>query len=142
MINIEQFRIGNYLLVDNQLRKICSLNSNGNGEEKLIGFEIADDVEYENPSSIRLKNVKITDQLLIDLGFSYHSHFKLWQHQRPDRTYSIELDNDYFPLDFSHQPIVQHMTYLHQLQNLFFIIQGEELAFDKNRVSSDNNIHL
>lgn len=134
MINIEQFRIGNYLLVDNILRKICSLNSYGKGEEKLIGFEIDNDVEFEHPQSGRLVNAKITDQLLTDLGFTFNAHFRLWQHQRPERTYSIELDNDYFPLDFAHQPIVQHLIYLHQLQNLFFSIQGEELAFTSPQV--------
>ncbi len=116
-------------MVDDKLRKICSLNHYANGEEKLIGFEIDNDVEFEHPSSGRLDNVKINDQLLISLGFTFHPHFKLWQHKRPDRTYSIELDNDYFPLDFAHQPIVQHMKHLHDLQNLFFSIQGEELAF-------------
>lgn len=129
MINIEQFRIGNYVNVDNVLRKICSLNNNGNQEEKLIGFEINNDVQFESAASDRLENVKITDQLLEQLGFTFHAHFKLWQHPRPKRTYSIELDYDYFPLDFSHQPIVRNMAYLHQLQNLFYSIQGEELVF-------------
>lgn len=133
MINIEQFRIGNYVLVDNILRKICSLNNYGNKEEKLIGFVIGDDVEFESAASDRLESAKITDQLLVGLGFTFHTYFKVWQHYRPERTYSIELDNDYFPLDFARQPIVQHMTHLHQLQNLFFSIQGEELAFQQQQ---------
>ncbi|QEC43154.1 hypothetical protein [Pseudobacter ginsenosidimutans] len=135
MINIEQFRIGNYVLVDSKLRKICSLNNNGNEEEKLIGFEQDGDVQFESAASDRLENVKITDQLLVLLGFTFHPHFRLWQHQRPEKTYSIELDNDYFPLDFAHHPIVQHMLHLHQLQNLFFSIQGTELAFQQKHQS-------
>ena len=130
MINIEQFRIGNYVLVDNILRKICYLNNYGNKNVKLIGFEVDDDYEFESARSGRLDSVKITDQLLIKLGFTFHTHFRLWQRPRPERTYSIELDNNYFPLDFSHRPIVQHMVHLHELQNLFYSIQGEELAFN------------
>ena len=129
MIDIEQFRMGNFVLVDNKLRKICSLNINGKEKEKLIGFEMDGDVQFENAASDRLENVKITDQLLVLLGFTFHPYFRLWQHHRPEKTYSIELDNDYFPLDFAHHPIVQHMLHLHQLQNLFYSIQGAELAF-------------
>lgn len=133
MINIEQFRIGNYVLADRILRKICYLNNYGDKGEQLIGFEIDDHVEYEDAGSARLESVSLTDQLLVNLGFTFHPHFKVWQHSRPERTYSIELDNDYFPLDFSHQPIVQHMKQLHQLQNLFFTIQGQELTFQQQQ---------
>lgn len=131
MINIEQFRIGNYVLVDKKLCTVCSLNNNGRTEEHLVGFELDGEVAFESASSDRLESVRITNQLLTGMGFTFHPHFKVWQHPRPERTYSIELDNDYFPLDFSRQPIVQHMTHLHQLQNLFFSIQGEELAFQQ-----------
>ena len=131
MVLIEEFRIGNYLLVDNKLRRVCCLeNRERNTEDKLIGFENDDNgCEFEIAKSERFERVKINDQILLNLGFSFHTYFKLWQRKRPERTYSIELDADYFPLDFSHQPIVKNMLYLHQLQNLFFIIQGEELSF-------------
>lgn len=133
MINIEQFRIGNYVLVDNILRKIYYLNNYGHKEVKLIGFEIDDDFDFESAASDRLESVRITDQLLVGLGFTFHPYLKVWQLPRPERTYSIELDIDYFPLDFSRRPIVQQMTHLHQLQNLFFSIQGKELAFQQQQ---------
>ncbi len=141
MIIIEEFRIGNYILADNVLCKICCLkNDHESMRGKLVGFENNNVCEYESAASERLECVKITDQLLLDLGFSFHSYFKVWQCKRPERSYSIELDNDYFPLDFSHQPIVRNMLYLHQLQNLFFIIQGEELRFSQHSQSASNGL--
>lgn len=107
----------------------------------MIGFEIDDNFEFESARSARLKSVMITDQLLISLGFTFHPYYKIWEHPRSDKAYSIELDNDYFPLDFSGKPIVQNMTHLHHLQNLFYSIQGEELAFnDTTRKNEDVSI--
>ena len=129
MITLEELRIGNYISVDSTVRKICSLKNDDNLQGKWIGFENNNDCEYESASSERLDGVKITNELLQKMGFNFDSHFKLWKHTRPDKTYSIELDNDYFPLDFSHHPIVRNLTCIHQLQNLFFSIQGQELEF-------------
>lgn len=130
MINNKELRIGNYVFVDNILRKICCIkNDDDLVRARCVGFEHNNDCEYETSDSERVQAVPISDQLLKDLGFTYHHYFKLWQHTRPDKSYTIELDREYSALDFSHHPIVRDMRYLHQLQNLFFCIQGEELLF-------------
>lgn len=128
MINILEFRIGNYVLVDNIARKVSVINNNPNlVQTPSIGYKVDEKLEQEATSSSRLAAVPITDQLLTDFGFTFQPHFKLWQHTRPESSYSIELDKDYSALDFAHRPIVKNMQYLHNLQNLFFTVQGNEL---------------
>lgn len=87
MIHIEQFRIGNFVLVDNIPRTIRYLNNYGNKNVKLIGFETDGDYEFESARSDRLESVRITDQLLIELGFTFHPYLKLWQRPRPEKPF-------------------------------------------------------
>ena len=133
MINILEFRIGNYVLVDNIARKICVINNHPQpAQASSIGYQVEEGLEHEVVSSSRVTAVPITDELLTNFGFTFQPHFKLWRHTRPVRSYSIELDKDYSALDFAHRPIVKNMQHLHSLQNLFFTVQGEELLADRS----------
>src|SRR5689334_395227 len=128
MINIEQIRIGNYIFVDNIIRKIGCFKTEGTLLQKqFVGFRQENQYCYEDCNSEILQFIPLTEQLLNDFGFSYHSYFHLWQRSRPSRSYSIELDNDFAALDFMHRPIVQKLQYVHTMQNLFYFIQGIEL---------------
>ena len=130
MINNRELRIGNYIFVDDIRRKICCIKNDDDAvQSPCIGFEQNSDCEYEIADSERVRAIPISDELLKDLGFVFHDYFKLWQRKKPRKAYTIELDSEYSALDFSHRPIVKDMIYLHQLQNLFFSIQGEELLF-------------
>jgi len=130
MINNRELRIGNYIFVDDIRRKICCIkNDDDTLQSPCIGFEQNSDCEYEIVDSDRVRAIPISDELLRDLGFVFHDYFKLWQRKQPKKAYTIELDSEYSALDFSHRPIVRDMEYLHQLQNLFFSVQGEELFF-------------
>ena len=129
MINIQEFRIGNFLLADNTMRVVCLINNDtGPNANPGIGYGYEGDCRYEDQSSDRLTGVPLSDALLEQFGFRFHPHFRLWQCIRPDGSYSIELDRDYSALDFGHRPIRSHVKYLHILQNLFFAIQGQELV--------------
>ena len=128
MIKIEELRIGNYILADNTIRKVCCIkNDNATSQPQFVGFEENSQCSYEMCDSERLQFIPLSDHLLKDFGFIYHTHFKLWQHSRPSRSYSIELDSDFAALDFMHRPIVKNLQFVHNLQNLFFSIQGVEL---------------
>lgn len=126
MIQIKEFRVGNYVLVDNKIRKICLIN-NDPAQEPSIGFEGEGELVSERCSSERLAAITLTDDVLKDFGFIFHEHFKLWQRTKPYNSYSIELDRDYSAMDFGHRPIVSNIKHLHILQNLYYAIQGKEL---------------
>lgn len=133
MINVKEFRIGNFLLADQSIQRVCLINNDTGPEANPgIGYEFEGDCRYEDQCSPKLAAVPLSDALLQLLGFRFHPYFKLWQRTRLDGSYSIELDHDYTALDFSHRPIVKNIKYLHILQNLFFIVQGEELVEDSH----------
>lgn len=128
MININELRIGNLIMVDKVLRSVYSLQTNhGPAKGTRIGYADNSELQFEKASSERIQPVLISDQYLERFGFTFDDYFKVWQRKRPERTYSIELDRDYTPLNFSRQPIVQKLPHIHLLQNLYFVIQGEEL---------------
>lgn len=130
MIQSSELRTGNYILVDNEMKKVCSIKSeDGKAETSFIGFENNNSCEYENASSDRLRAVPISDSILTRLGFTFHSYHKTWQHLKPKRTSTIEINQEFSAVDFSHRELVKNVQYLHLLQNLFFSIQKEELHF-------------
>lgn len=128
MINTQELRIGSYILIDNSIRQVSSIKNDGNATQvPHIGFENNNKLEYEAANSERLAAVPISDKLLKELGFTFDDYHKTWQHEKPKRTTTIELNNEYSALDFSHRTLVKHLQYLHLLQNLFFSIQQKEL---------------
>jgi hypothetical protein len=127
MVNSKEFRVGNFILVDGIRRRVSSIR---NEERDSIGYDFENGSDTEDCNSERLQAVPVNNALLKELGFVYHDYFKLWQRERPDKSYTIELSTDYDALDFSHNYMVRNIQFLHQLQNLFFCIQGRELFFD------------
>jgi hypothetical protein len=127
MVNSKEFRVGNFILVDGIRRRVSSIR---NEDRDSIGYDLENGSDVEDSSSERLQAVPVDNVLLRELGFVYHDYFKLWQRERPDKSYTIELSTDYDALDFSHNYMVRNIQFLHQLQNLFFCVQGRELFFD------------
>lgn len=130
MIKSNELRIGNYILVDNEMKKVCCIKDDENNTQTCcIGFENNNGCEYENAASERLDAVPISNDILKELGFTFHDYHKTWQHLKPKRTFTIELNTDFSAVDFAHKELVKHVQYVHLLQNLFFSIQGKELQF-------------
>jgi hypothetical protein len=130
MINTQELRIGSYILVDNTIRKVCGIkNDESVSSTSYIGFENNNSCEYEAAISDRLTAVPISNELLTELGFTFESYHKTWQHKKPANTVTIELSTEYTALDFSHRTLVKHVQYLHLLQNLFYSVQQQELSF-------------
>lgn len=128
MINTQELRIGSYILVDNTIRKVCGIKNEGTAQTPYIGFESNNSCEYEAASSNRLSAVPISDELLTALGFTFHSYHKTWQHEKPKKSVTIELNTEYNAVDFSHRTLVKDVHYLHLLQNLFYSVQQNELS--------------
>ena len=135
MIKIEELRIGNYILADNVIKKVCCIKKdNIASQQQYVGFEDGDQCRYEACDSERLQFMPLTDHVLQDSGFTFHTYFRVWQHSRPSRSYSIELDSDFAALDFVHRVIVKNLEFVHTLQNLFYCIQGIELNLEMKKI--------
>jgi hypothetical protein len=128
MIQITEYRIGNYILSNGAICPVTFLNDDDvfSGTPG-VGFLKGNETVFETCDSAHVEPVPLTDALLERLAYAFHPHFKLWQHEKNPATFTIELDRDYTAMDFSHRPVVKNIRYLHTLQNLHFLLSGEEL---------------
>ncbi len=124
MISANELRIGNYLL------------SVQTGKPVIVDWLVIKHIQDGNRQcppydmSLVYKPIKLTEELLLKCGFKRGSvtmYFlsipnlaceihATWFHNQ----YVIELQNHRIP-------IVTEVTYLHQLQNLYFALTGKEL---------------
>jgi hypothetical protein len=125
-------------MVNESICKVCSIkNEQDSSQPSSIGYEYNASCQYEMSDSEHVKALAISDELLKELGFTFHTYHKLWQHVKPQRTITVELDKDYTAVDFSHRPLLKNVQYVHRLQNLFYSLQGLELLFKKTTSKSN-----
>ncbi|GAA4746200.1 hypothetical protein [Flavisolibacter ginsenosidimutans] len=95
----------------------------------------AEETETDLPYSLeRLQPVPLSDAVLKQCRFVYHEYFKFWQlitGQDESRS-EMDIDGDYNVIDFMRKPLVKKVASLHQLQNIYFMLKGKELAFQEN----------
>jgi hypothetical protein len=109
----KDLRIGNY--VYDSAKKIHQITSINDLKIGLVGCSI----EFRFAEPIRL-----TETIIIDLGFEKHEFaHKENQYRYKDRL--IVLREGKF-VDYGSSVIVE---YVHELQNLYFALTGEELEF-------------
>jgi hypothetical protein len=112
MIPPQELRLGNWVIKDQS--------------EQCIEVKNGADIDEGSPDYLP---VAITPEVLKKCGFIFHDYFKLWQKNKTltGKGQDMELDLDYWVLDFSHQRIGVALKSLHQLQNLYFSLKGKEL---------------
>ena len=131
MIPCYELRIGNYVLAEQKLQRISMLNdktSSANTFSTDANNNTANGPEHTLAS---IQPVALTDDILKQCNFVYHSYFKFWQLINPAENSRSEMnvDRDYNILDFMRKPIVNRVKSLHQLQNIYFMLKGKELVF-------------
>jgi hypothetical protein len=126
MISAYELRLGNYVLVNQDIRKISIITST-------TVFTIdADESNEEASSETNLETVNpvpITDDVLKECGFVYHDYFKFWQLVTTGIRSEMDINSDYDLIDFMRKTIIKKMTSLHQLQNVYFMLKGRELKW-------------
>ena len=110
MIPPNELRLGNW-----------TLDKKGNYFKITAGAEI--------DQSETLSPIPLTNTVLEDCGFAFHTYLKLWQNvkQRQMKAPEMELDGDFNVRDFGHRFIGLQLKSLHQFQNFFFELKGIEL---------------
>ncbi|RYZ30529.1 MAG: hypothetical protein EOO10_02475 [Chitinophagaceae bacterium] len=135
MIPFNELRIGNYVMADEKMQRISLIN---NSKASLLQTPSVDVEENESGetqhSFASIKPVPLSDDILRQCNFVYHDYFKFWQLIRGEgQTRSeMDIDGDYNVLDFMRKPVVKNLASLHQLQNVYFMLKGQELPFHKN----------
>ncbi|MFL5742147.1 MAG: hypothetical protein ACJ75B_18130 [Flavisolibacter sp.] len=134
MIPCHDLRTGNFILVNNRMRKISAIsNGNTNNLPSLVGVESITNAEAEEFSTENIDPVLLTDAILQQCNFIFHNYFRFWQlvNPGPPRT-EMDIDLDYNIIDFMRRPLVKNIPSLHQLQNVYYMLHGKELEFDVN----------
>jgi hypothetical protein len=108
-----ELRIGNYINIS---KEVCKM--------QLVNFA---DIHYTD-SFENYEPIPLTEEWLLKLGFDKldKAHFKIIQKDIFNSLFTITLDeNEIFKFDF--QGFWYQLEFLHQLQNLFYCLCGEEL---------------
>lgn len=95
-----------------------------------LGYLTTMQVTSLDQDTVGFQPVPITPSVLKSFGFAFHDYFKLWQRNKSTLGTGpeMELDTDFWLLDFSHHRIGVEVKSLHQLQNLYYLLKGKELS--------------
>lgn len=119
----QELRIGNYVKVDgdSNIYTICSIHEGGSLKVKIPGYE------PESSGIRKINPIPLTEQWLIDFGLLKKPNHKCFHIKGMDFHIPIMsggyYDNEY-GLDEENRIT---LFYVHQLQNLYFALTGEEL---------------
>ena len=133
MIPGHELRLGNYVLVEQTLRQVSMINDTSSATMVLPGVQAQETGANKLQSLEALQPVPLTDAVLQQCNFVYHDYFKFWQliTGEGESRSEMDIDRDFNILDFMRKPIVKSVASLHQLQNIYFMLKGKELAFRK-----------
>lgn len=122
MIKANELRIGNLINYNEQYCKVVSLYDDG-----IIWFDDKNNDSYS--SEVYEPNpIPLTPEILEKAGFEkyekikdecwHKGNFEIFKTSSPG--YSMDIEKDIYP----------ELIYLHQLQNLYFALTGEELTIE------------
>lgn len=144
MINPKELRLGNIFIDNktNELLTVCKI------DEDDIGFAVIDRSKYPLPNGWQAEPIPLTPEWLERCGFDQIESIQHNQYEAEER-YTIRIDETNisygfvaetyggYPekrtrFKFSNETIDTHkgVHFVHQLQNLFFALTGEELTIN------------
>jgi hypothetical protein len=135
MISCYELRIGNCVIVDENLRQVFTISPE---IVSTIDMEANNGHTVSEHNLENLHPVPLSDSILKQCGFVYHSYFKFWQLVTTGIRSEMNISPDYEVIDFMRKPILQKLASLHQLQNIYFLLKGRELKFSENAIAVDN----
>lgn len=133
MIQTKELRIGNNIEFDGEIITVTGISKNKitYSPSKVLKYEI--NAKHFDP-------IRLTEEILLKLGFhKVDIEEDITYRLEPNEDVCIVYENDFsvglFPNEKSYDadlgvlPRYKQTLYLHQLQNLYFILTGEELIF-------------
>ena len=127
MMSIHELRIGNYVLVDENVRQVSLIrNTTVSTIDTQTNNEVVSEYSFQ-----RIQPVPLTNSILQQLGFVYHEYFKFWQLITTGIRSEMNISPDYEVIDLKRKPALEKLTSLHQLQNIYFLLKGRELKFSE-----------
>jgi len=131
MIKANELRIGNYILINGARQQVNSINARNNGIQ--VGYLVAGVEKVENCTSAAVQPLLLNNEVLADCGFEFDDYYKLWQKKIDGKKADMQINLDYDITDFMRRPLIKAISSLHQLQNIYFALKGNELEFSKQK---------
>jgi len=131
MIKANELRIGNYILINGARQQVNSINARNNGIQ--VGYLVAGVEKVENCTSATVQPLLLNNEVLADCGFEFDDYYKLWQKKIDGKKADMQINLDYDITDFMRRPLIKAISSLHQLQNIYFALKGNELEFSKQK---------
>lgn len=135
MIPINELRIGNYISIQGNIKRITLISNDAVfSETSVIWFDGEQHGDVQSCAAADVQPVLLTDLILSQCGFVLHDYFKFWQFMDPSaqKRFELDIDSDYNVIDFMRRPLVKKVSSLHHLQNICFALKGAELDFRPN----------
>lgn len=133
MINIHDLCIGNWVY-DGECTQFPMFVRTIGDDYVYLDFEGNDGDLFESTPE-ELQGIPLTEEMLAKLGFT-HNGYGIWNKRQQDRKIAINVKAEFLAIDaykdrYCDSRCTCHgIKYLHQLQNLFYVISKEELKFD------------
>jgi hypothetical protein len=122
-----ELRIGNYLQGKSRFVKVTKIYS-----EHAIGIGSGDPyyVSGENPC---LTPIPLTEEWLLKFGFLHSLRLDDFMFKKGNDCFQIQPYKEGFSNSvlYNDMEIVDRLQHVHQLQNLYFALTGEELTIDE-----------
>lgn len=119
-MEIRELRIGNYVLLDDEkLVKVIWVKY-----DSVCIIEIGKEYPHAIVNISRISGIPLTEKILLKFGFLYDDNF-----YHLNNIWISNFYENYFSLDGFDETKIE---YIHQLQNLYFPLKGEELTFKKD----------
>ena len=131
----QDLRIGNYVYLCNDFCHLTSILS----PNKTNGYMV--EIWINGPVKTKLENIKpipLDEEWMVKLGFNFYKsaqksrcyQIKRGSHKTQNfRTFNLYQKKDGFGINASDG--YEKCVYVHQLQNLYFALTGEELTLQK-----------
>lgn len=124
-----ELRIGNFVLFSND----GTIFTVGSIEEK--GFTVQNEEETTWIESEEFEPIPLTEEWLLKFGFKLNMNWFNWnaaigENEIGDFKLALRYTDDF---GWFYQSRCTPLKYVHQLQNLYFAITGEELIYKDNK---------
>lgn len=133
----EELRLGNWVKIDRGLGRIVSLKtkeyevwSTDSGYPAVVGIQ---GESYFDCTEEEIEGIPLTEDILVKCGFKsfttqcYGALYSLNRHVKGRQLEATSIFLNTGRISICGSPIWNKCKYLHQLQNLYYAIQGKEL---------------
>lgn len=129
MIKANELRIGNLFQDQNEnLLKVSEIN-----EENQV-FKVVDRTKFPLPNGWKAEPIPLTEEILLKCGFEKKDESYVFGANKQHRLRWINkitgFEHRIVSLSYNVAIYDLHIKYLHQLQNLYFALTGEELKIE------------